>query len=52
MVLEYNKRAIRCYEKCGYKVTNILKENLEIDGIKYNDVIMGISNLNFKEEMV
>lgn len=52
MVLEYNKRAIRCYEKCGYKVIEILEENLEIDGIKFNDVIMRISNLNFKEEMI
>ena len=45
MVLEYNKRALRCYEKCGYKIINILKDNLEIDGIKYNDVIMRIQDI-------
>lgn len=44
MVLEYNKRAIRCYEKCAFKVTKVIKDSLEIDGKMYNDVIMKISN--------
>ena len=44
MVLVYNKRGIRCYEKCGYKVTSILKDNIEIDGIKHDDYIMEMSN--------
>ena len=43
MVLEYNKRAIRCYEKCGFQVVNILKDSLELDGMKYNDIIMKVS---------
>jgi RimJ/RimL family protein N-acetyltransferase len=40
MVLEYNKRAIRCYEKCGFKITKIIKDSLDIDGELYNDIIM------------
>lgn len=44
MVLEYNKRAIRCYEKCGFKVTKIIKDSLEIDGKMYNDAIMKVYN--------
>jgi len=42
MVLEFNKRGIRCYEKCGYKITKVLKESLEVDGEKFNDVIMKV----------
>ena len=44
MVLEYNKRAIRCYEKCGFNITGIIQDSLEIDAEMYNDVIMKISN--------
>lgn len=40
MVLEYNKRAIRCYEKCGFIITKTIKDSLDIDGTLYNDVIM------------
>lgn len=42
MVLEYNKRAIRCYEKCGYKYFKTLEDNVEIDGKLHNDIIMVI----------
>ncbi len=44
MVLEYNKRAIRCYEKCGFEVTKVLEDSLELDGKTYNDVIMKVKN--------
>lgn len=26
-VLEYNNRAIHCYEKCGFKIDGILRES-------------------------
>jgi RimJ/RimL family protein N-acetyltransferase len=42
MVLEFNKRGIRCYEKCGFEIVEVLKDNLEVDGKKYNDVIMKV----------
>lgn len=46
MVLEYNKRAIKCYEKCGFKKEELLIDNIEIDGIFYNDIIMKVSSKN------
>lgn len=43
MVLEFNTRAIRCYEKCGFTKTETLYDNLDLDGKKYNDIIMKIT---------
>ncbi len=50
MVLEYNKRAIRCYEKCGFVTTKVLTDNLELDGEKHSDLIMKISIENFRKK--
>lgn len=41
-VLDYNKRGIRCYEKCGFKVDGILRESGLIGGSFYSDIIMSI----------
>jgi|LSQX01.1.fsa_nt_gb RimJ/RimL family protein N-acetyltransferase len=41
-VLEYNKRGIRCYEKCGFQTDGVLRENAWIDCNYYSDVIMSI----------
>lgn len=41
-VLEYNHRAIRCYEKCGFVREGILRESAWIDGRFYSDIVMGI----------
>lgn len=30
-VLEYNKSAIRCYEKCGFKIEGLFRESFVID---------------------
>jgi len=43
-VLNYNKRAIRCYKKCGFKIDGILRESAFIDGRYYSDIIMSILN--------
>lgn len=40
MVLDYNKRAIRCYEKCGFVIEEVLKDNHEMDGEFFDDIIM------------
>lgn len=45
MVLDYNKRGIRCYEKSGFKVVNVLKDNHEMDGETFDDYIMVCKNL-------
>lgn len=42
MVLEFNKRAIRSYEKSGFNVTKIIKDSLEVDGELHNDIIMKV----------
>lgn len=41
-VLDYNHRAIRCYEKCGFQTDGILRESAYIEGKFYSDIIMSI----------
>lgn len=41
-VLDYNKRAIRSYEKAGFKVEGIERESAFIRGKWHNDVMMSI----------
>lgn len=46
-VLEYNHRAIRCYEKCGFKKDGVLRESARIDGKYYADIIMSILDYEY-----
>jgi len=47
-VFSFNKRAIRSYEKCGFKTEATLKEELYRDG-QYQDVyIMSIFKKDFE----
>ena len=46
-VLEYNHRAIRCYEKCGFKKDGILRESAFIEGKSYSDIIMSILDYEY-----
>ncbi|MEQ8221084.1 MAG: GNAT family protein [Candidatus Eremiobacterota bacterium] len=41
-VAEYNKRAIKCYEKCGFKVEGCLKKKLLVDGTYYDQHMMAL----------
>ncbi|MEH7887318.1 GNAT family protein [Bacillus sp. JJ1609] len=41
-VLEYNKRAIRCYEKCGFVQEGTEREGALIEGKYETDVFMSI----------
>lgn len=41
-VLEYNHRAIRCYEKCGFRVEGVERESARVGDQWHNDVIMGV----------
>jgi len=41
-VLDYNKRARKCYEKCGFKVDGILRESAFIEGAYHSDIVMSI----------
>nr|MBC7245318.1 GNAT family N-acetyltransferase [Chloroflexota bacterium] len=42
MVYEYNQRAIRCYEKCGFKHEGRMRQAHFYDGKYYDELIMGI----------
>jgi RimJ/RimL family protein N-acetyltransferase len=41
-VLDYNARAIRAYEKCGFVVEGREREAAFVDGIWHDDVMMGL----------
>ncbi|MFC4560207.1 GNAT family N-acetyltransferase [Virgibacillus kekensis] len=47
-VLEYNKRAIKCYEKCGFIQEGFEREGALIEGIYETDVLMGILDREYK----
>ena len=38
----FNPRAIRCYEKCGFKIAGRLRETRIINGKKYDQIYMDI----------
>ncbi|MFA7147749.1 MAG: GNAT family protein [Syntrophomonadaceae bacterium] len=38
----FNPRAIRCYEKCGFKIAGRLRETCIINGKKYDQIYMDI----------
>jgi RimJ/RimL family protein N-acetyltransferase len=50
-VFSFNKRAIKCYEKTGFKTEGILKQNIFRDGKYYDEFIMStFKNDYFKEK--
>jgi len=46
-VLDYNKRGIRCYERCGFRQEGILRENAYIEGEYHSDIIMSILDYEY-----
>lgn len=49
-VLAYNKRAIACYEQCGFVQEGILRENAFINNEWHDDLIMSILCHEFQGE--
>lgn len=47
-VLEYNKRAIKCYENCGFIKEGIDREGSFINGRFCSDIYMGILKKEYK----
>ncbi|SKC82182.1 GNAT family N-acetyltransferase [Maledivibacter halophilus] len=41
-VFSFNQRAIKSYEKCGFRKEGILRQEIYRDGRYYDDIIMGI----------
>jgi len=50
-VLAYNKRAIACYEKCGFVQEGVLRENAFINNEWHDDIIMSILCNEFQGEL-
>ncbi|WP_017187272.1 GNAT family N-acetyltransferase [Alkalibacillus haloalkaliphilus] len=48
-VLDFNKRAIACYEKCGFVQEGMERENVPIDGEYASDVLMGILDREYDQ---
>lgn len=47
-VFSFNQRAIKSYEKCGFKMEGVLRQEVFKDGKYYDDIVMGI----LKEEYI
>lgn len=47
-VLDYNLRAIRCYEKCGFVREGVERESGLVDGVWYDDVMMAVLEDEFR----
>ncbi|SKC69450.1 GNAT family N-acetyltransferase [Maledivibacter halophilus] len=48
----FNKRAIKCYEKCGFKVIGIRREAITFGDKKYGEIYMDILASEFKGDIV
>jgi RimJ/RimL family protein N-acetyltransferase len=48
-VAAYNLRAIRAYRKCGFAVEGRERETVLVDGIWYDDMMMGILDREYAE---
>lgn len=46
-VYDFNKRAIKAYEKCGFKIFGIWEESHYVDGEYCNEVYMNVLKKNF-----
>lgn len=51
-VMSFNKRAIRCYEKCGFKEVGRRREAYYLNGKYYDTITMDILKKEFKEETI
>jgi RimJ/RimL family protein N-acetyltransferase len=45
-VYDFNKQAIRCYEKCGFKIEGLLRDNMRFGKIFWSSYNMSILNEN------
>jgi RimJ/RimL family protein N-acetyltransferase len=47
---EYNKRAIRCYEKCGFKLEGRMRQAHFYDGRYHDELMMGVLREEFLDK--
>jgi RimJ/RimL family protein N-acetyltransferase len=50
LVIEYNARAIRAYEKCGFVREGVVRESALVDGAWYSDVQMSILEHEYRAQ--
>jgi RimJ/RimL family protein N-acetyltransferase len=50
LVLDYNRRAIRSYEKCGFVREGILRQSALVDGVWHSDVLMSILEQEYRAQ--
>ena len=48
-VIDYNTRALRAYEKCGFVVEGREREGVYVDGTWHDDVLLGILEREYAE---
>jgi RimJ/RimL family protein N-acetyltransferase len=48
-VLEYNARAIRTYQKCGFRIEGVLRDEMLVDGTWHALVYMGVLAPDFAQ---
>lgn len=48
-VYSFNTRAIKSYEKCGFKKEGILRQEIFRDGKYYDEIVMGILKEEFED---
>lgn len=41
-VFSFNERAIKCYEKCGFMVEGVLRQEIFRNGRYHDDIVMGL----------
>ena len=51
-VFDFNKRAIACYEKCGFKISGKRRKSYFLDGKYYDNLQMDILAEEFKEKYI
>lgn len=44
-VYDFNKQAIKCYEKCGFQIEGLLKENIKFENEYWSTYNMSILNI-------
>lgn len=50
LAFEYNKRAIKCYEKLGFKLVGKMRQNKYLDGEYHDTLIMDILKSEFNKK--
>ncbi len=49
-VYSFNERAIKCYEKCGFKTEGVLREEIYRDGKYHDEIVMGLLKREYEEK--